>query len=230
MTFATAGAECTGTTDAAGLATCTIVPATNGTSPLVATFAGNDVLLPASDTVGFAIPAVTRTPLGSFLLYGAKTTKGTAKTPKFGAVTLADAFSSSGYDVSAPAQLGTPATVNGLSAGDTTHYVGWSIKRAKKSPKVAQQTLRVVSACSDANVTAKKPVTVALPSAESPTAPVTVPATSTQDHLLCWQAKAPKSATPKGAQAEVADAFQSTLWDLGKIALVCIRSTRAARR
>jgi hypothetical protein len=221
VSFATAGAECTGTTDAAGLATCTLVPATHGTSPLSATFAGTDALLPSSDTVGFAIPALTRTPLGSFLLYGAKATKGTAKTPKFGAVTLADAFSSSGYDVSAPTHLGTPATVDGVAAGDTTHYVGWAIKRAKKSPNVARQSLRVVSACSDATVTAKKPVTVALPSAESPTAPVTVPATSTQDHLLCWQAKAPKSATPKGAQAEVADAFQSTLWDIGKIALVC---------
>ena len=154
---------------------------------------------------------------------------------KFGAVTLADAVEPGGvgYDVQKLETLASPADANGIANPDPdTHLASYAVKRAKSAPKFVKRTdVRFANQCSDSVVTLGKPASVLVPTAEDPTNPPTAPdeADHDVDHFLCYKAKAQKKradGTPapvlrKGLQVDVADEFQTTRYDLGKVVLAC---------
>lgn len=214
--FALGGAECTGTTDANGLASCALPSPAPGMATLTAAFDGTDGLLPSSDAVGFtvvvAVPAT-----GPFLVFDAKPSKG-AKFYKFGALTLADGFGSGTYDVVKPTTLAVPAATNGETLrGLPTSLAGYALKRAKGGSKFQKRSQRVVSACTDATASVSKPSMLLVPSLTNGQTP---PIDRLVDHYLCYAAKA-KTAVPRGAQVDVNDGRSTTRWDLKKLSLAC---------
>jgi hypothetical protein len=229
--FTLGGADCSGVTDANGMAACHLVPDVPGPSTLTAGFAGTAQFLPSSDAVGFN--AVGGAPLGHFAVYASKQTKGTPKFFKFGPVTLGDEVGSADYDVLKPSTLAVPANKNGEGIPDPdTHLLGYAVKASSGAPKFeARPDVRFVNQCGEAVVTLKKPVSLLLPTAKDPTSPVPPPQESDHevDHFLCYRVKAQKKLSdgtpvatfPKGVQVDVEDQFQSRRYDLRKIALAC---------
>ena len=61
VAFALGSAQCSGTTDPGGFATCQLTPESSGINRSTATFAGTDQLLESSDCIGFnvVIPGVS---------------------------------------------------------------------------------------------------------------------------------------------------------------------------
>jgi hypothetical protein len=173
------------------------------------------------------------TTLGHFVSYPTKPTKGVAKFLKFGAVTLTDEFGPGNYDVLKPTALGVPANKNGEGIADaTTHLEAYALKPAKGSAKFAPRLdVHVANQCSDLFVTASKPVSVLVPTAEDPNAAVPPPDENLHnvDHFLCYRAKTQKKRAngtlvatfPKGVQADVVDEFATRRYDLAGIALLC---------
>lgn len=209
-------AECTGTTDATGLASCALASPLPGAAVLTATFAGTEAFLPASDSVGFAV-VVAAPSTGPFLVFDAKASRG-AKFYKFGPITLADGFGSGGYDVVKPTALGVPAATNGDPLRSVpTSLAGYAVKRAKGAAKFQKRSQRVVGACTDTTASVKKPATLMVPSLTSSQTP---PVDGLVDHYLCYAVKA-KGGVAKGAQVDVGTGAATTRWDLKKLSLLC---------
>jgi hypothetical protein len=187
---------------------------------------------------GVPTPSPTATPgapltLDHFVLYATAPSKGTAKFQKLGAVLLADAFTSAGYDVQKPTGLALPADTNGSGFIDAvTNLSAYALKPAKGTTKPGPRAnLRVVNTCGETVVTTTKPVTLLVPSALGLNAPVPAPNESSHDvdHFLCYQVKAQKKDAagaavapfPKGVQADVTDPFETRRYDLKKIVALC---------
>ncbi len=229
--FALGGAQCSGMTDADGLASCQLTPTTGGFDTLSATFAGTVALLPATASTGFD---VVTTALGHFMSYAVKPTKGSAKFFKLGPVTLADGdFGTGTYDVVKPTALAAPANKNQEGFTDeATHLEAYVIKASKGGAKFAKRSdVHVANQCSDLFLTATKPVSLLVPTAKDLNAPVSPPDEGSHnvDHFVCYAAKVQKKKTdgtavagfPKGVQADVADQFETRRYDLKSVALVC---------
>jgi hypothetical protein len=183
---------------------------------------------------GSATPTPTPTfsgvPLGHFVGYQAKVAKSGPRFFKLGPVTLADpTFDvTTDYDVLKPSLLALPANKNGEGFTDpATHLVAYAVKPAKGSPKFAPRIdVRVANQCGELTLTAKKPVSLLVPTGVD----VAQPAPNDVDHFLCYQVKVqkklasgtPVAAFPKGVQADVADAFQTRRYDLKKVVSLCL--------
>ena len=188
-------------------------------------------------TDSFAIVTITggaaETTLGSFTVYQTKAAAGAVALPMLGPVTLADAIGSAAYAVTKNVGLGVPAEVDagGLLDPDT-HLAAYAVKRVKGSPKFAKQAdVPITTACGTTVVTLAKPAQLLIPAHASATGPVSPPTADddTVDRFLCYAAKAqkrrldgsPVAALAKGAQVDVADAFQTRRYDLKRLAFVC---------
>ena len=172
--------------------------------------------------------------LDHFMLYKAKTTKGAEKFVRFGSVVLSDAFQTGApYQVTKPVKLGLPADKNGEGVSDTnTHREEYLVKPVKGAPVFAKRSdVRVVNQCNDLLLEVVKPVSLLVPTSKSLSDPVTAPEPlhHNLEHFLCYQAKAQAKLAdgtrlpkfPKGIQVEVADQFQTRLYDLVKITKLC---------
>jgi hypothetical protein len=152
----------------------------------------------AGSTTPTPTPSVAAVPLGHFVGYQSKVAKSGPKFFKLGPVTLADptfGFTAD-YDVLKPNLLALPANKNGEGFTDpATHLVAYAVKLAKGSPKFSPHAdFGVVNQCGDLVVTAKKPVSILVPSRVLvPTAvDVAEPAPNDVDQHLCYQAKTQK--------------------------------------
>jgi len=235
VTFTLDGADCTATTDAEGIARCALPVGGAGSATLAASFAGTAELTAAASALPFTIggPAF----LGHFTAYAVKTTRGTPKVPKLGALTLGDdTFGlTAGYDVRKLTLLGIPAEKNGEGLGDpVTHLDAYAVKLAKGSPRFQKRIdLIVTNQCGALAVTARKPVTLLVPAARDLESPVPAPEPSDHnvDHLLCYTLKVqkklgdgtPTAAFPKRVQVDVIDELEgaSRRFDLKKPKLLC---------
>ncbi len=233
VTLALGNAQCTGTTGPTGDVSCQVTPDETGILTLTATFAGTAQHAAASQSKGFDVLAPVAVSLGHFLTYGAGPTKGTAKFVKLGPVTLADELGARDFDVLKPTALGVPANKNGEGFADAAiHLEAYDVKQAKGSAKFARRVdLHVTNQCSDLVVTATKPMSLLVPTAEDPNAPVSPPDASLHDvdHFLCYRAKVQKKRSDgtvvpsfaKGIQVDVTDEFATRRYDLTGLSLLC---------
>lgn len=172
--------------------------------------------------------------LDHFLLYKTKTSKGAPRFVRFGSVVLSDAFQSdASYQVTKPVKLGLPADKNGEGVSDPdTHREEYLVRPVKGGPVFAKRSdVRVVNQCNDLLLEVVKPVSLLVPTSKSLTDPVTAPdpVHHNLEHFLCYQAKPQAKLAdgtklpkfPKGMQVEVADQFQTRLYDLVRITKLC---------
>lgn len=235
VSFALGAGQCSGVTDASGMASCDLtLPSAAGMLPLGADFAGTDALTGSSDSVGFDV--LQASALDAFLTYKVSNARGAPKLVKFGPVTLADAFGSDDYDVLRATQLGAPAGTGGGSISDPdTQLELYAVSTAPHAPKFqALKDVKVTNQCSTLYVKAAQPTTLMVPTAASPSDPVAAPdpATSAVDHFLCYRVQVEKKLADgtkvpgfvKGAQVDVADVTDlqhPRRYDLKRLVSVC---------
>ena len=178
-TLLTATATDLTTNDTSELSACPVAPptptpkATRTATPIpTLTASATPTATPTGGLAASATPTSTPTvagvPLGHFVGYQVKVAKSGPKFFKLGPVTLADptfGFTAD-YDVLKPNLLALPANKNGEGFTDpATHLVAYAVKLAKGSPKFSPRAdFGVVNQCGDLVVTAKKPVSILVPS------------------------------------------------------------------
>jgi hypothetical protein len=180
-----------------------------------------------------ATAAAPEPPPDPFLAYAIRPARGAAKPPRFGPVTLADAFRTADYDVAAPRALLLPVDVDGQGRRDeTTHLEEYPLAGSRGTPRFeAQREVHVASACSDLRLAVKRPVSLLVPTAKSLTGPVEPPdpASHLVDHFLCYAARPEKRLAdgaraprfPHGVQVDAEDQFQARRYDLLKVTKLC---------
>ena len=122
VTFTLGSSNCTATTDAAGVATCVLTPATTGSSTLTAQFAGTSGLVPGSASITFnvmAAPAATPAPTATIAASPATITVGSSATLTWSSTNATSCTASGGWTGSV-ATSGSQ-TVTPSQAGTSTY-------------------------------------------------------------------------------------------------------------
>jgi hypothetical protein len=173
-------------------------------------------------------------PLDHFTFYKTKPSKGADRFVPFGPIALTDAFETQArYQVTKPVKLGLSSNKNGEGVRDAdTHNEEYLVKPVKGEPAFARRSdVHLVNQCNDLLLEVTKPVSLLVPTAQSPVAPVAAPGSvyDTRKHFLCYQAKSQAKRAdgtklpkfPRGIQVDVADQFQTRRYDLLKITKLC---------
>lgn len=170
---------------------------------------------PDVDYFGVTVPG-----LDHFMCYKAKNTPATTKlTPS--RVSLVDALESGSFDVKKLKALCTPADKDGEGVIDVqTHLTSYQVK----GPAHAKQSgLLLTDQFGAHSVDTLKTGLLLLPAAkglgEAPGPPA-----DTLDHYKCYKAKLSSGSEklPKGLQAQVVDQFQDRVYDVKKLAHLCL--------
>jgi Outer membrane protein Omp28 len=184
-------------------------------------------------TVLNATAAAPEPPPDPFLAYAIRRARGAAKPPRFGPVTLADAFRTADYDVGAPRALLLPADVDGQGRRDeTTHLEEYKVAESRGTAHFqVQREVHVTNACSDLQLEVKRPISLLVPTSKSLAGAVEPPdpASHLVDHFLCYAARPQKRLADgtrpppfrKGVQVDVEDQFQVRRYDLLKVTKLC---------
>lgn len=164
-------------------------------------------------------------PTEPFFSYKIKGTRSEPSFVPFGPITLSDALRNAEYNVHAPLQLALVADTNGAGVIDpNTHLVEYKLATAVGTPKLpGLSNITVLNRCNTLRVKIAKPLSLLVPTAMSPTSPVSAPdpMMHSVDHFLCYRAKT-ETKLPKRIQASVGDALQTRRYDLKKVTKLCL--------
>jgi cysteine-rich repeat protein len=171
--------------------------------------------------------------LDGMTVYAANTSRGMRKAPKFGPVTLTTSNGSNRVTVADIRGLALPGAFDGAALTDpTTAFAEFPVRPARGEPRFASLRYRnLVNTCAPTLARIDKPVGLLVPARLDPDGVPAAPQASEHalDSMLCFKAKQESRGPaggryprfPKGVQVEIADGFQSRIYELKKLARVC---------
>lgn len=207
--------------------TTTTTSSTTTTTSSTATTSTSTTSTTTSTTTTTTSTTTTTTlpPLGPLAFHKLEVSRGARPLPAFGPLVLQDRLATARYDVLRPRQLGFPAAEGGEDGFDAvTHLLEYGIRAVEGAPDFPKQTaVRLGDACDELPVELKRPVSLLVPAAQSPDAPVAPPDPAAHgiDHFLCYRARAPRSLARLGIQVDVMDSLHAGRYELERITKLC---------
>jgi hypothetical protein len=171
-------------------------------------------------------------PLDHFQCYQAKAASGTAKFVPIPYIITSDQFGEWRFSIAKPAELCTPANVEGSDATaptHTEHLESYQVKRVPgtgKFPKTLNQV--IVDRFGSLSVDLLKPERLMVPSSKSLVSPPSAPSAPVTDHFTCYKARtSPGTAkfVPRLATV-VVDQFGPLSVNVLKLRKVCVATNK----